>query len=89
VRLARELARKIEADPRFELAAPVLFSVVCFRYRGTDEENRALLDKVNSAGDVFISGTVLNGRFTLHLAVGNQATVASHVERAWELISRL
>jgi aromatic-L-amino-acid decarboxylase len=86
VRLAREFAKHIESDPRFELAAPVPFSVVCFRYKGTDDENRALLDRVNSAGDVFISGTVLNGKFTLHLAVGNQATTAAHVERAWELI---
>jgi aromatic-L-amino-acid decarboxylase len=86
VRLAREFAEWVEADPRFELAAPVPFSVVCFRYKGTDDENRALLERVNSTGDVFISGTVLNGRFTLHLAVGNQATTEAHVQRAWELI---
>ena len=86
VRLAGGLARQIEADPRFELAAPSPFSVVCFRYKGTDDENRALLDRVNSAGDAFISGTVLNGKFTLRLAIGNQATTAAHVERAWELI---
>jgi aromatic-L-amino-acid decarboxylase len=88
VRLARELAKQIKADPRFELAAPVPFSVVCFRYRGTDDENRALLDRVNAAGDVFLSGTVLNGRFTLHLAVGNQATTELHVQRAWELVGQ-
>jgi aromatic-L-amino-acid decarboxylase len=86
VRLAGEFARKIEADPRFELAAPVPFSVVCFRYKGTDDENRALLEKVNASGEAFISGTVLNGRFTLHLAVGNRATTTRHVERVWELI---
>ena len=88
VRLAREFARQIEADPRFELVAPVPFSVVCFRQKGTDDENRALLDRVNSAGEVFISGTVLNGRFTLHLAVGNQATTESHVQHAWDLIRK-
>ena len=31
--LARELAARIEADPGFELAAPVPFSTVCFRAR--------------------------------------------------------
>jgi len=86
VRLAREFAREVEADPRFELAAPAPFSVVNFRYKGTDDDNRRILDRVNAAGEVFISSTVLNGRFTLHLAIGNYATTKAHVERAWELL---
>jgi aromatic-L-amino-acid decarboxylase len=88
IRLAQNLAKQIEADPRFELAAPAPFSVVCFRRKGTDDENRTLLDRVNATGEVFISGTVLNGRFTLHLAVGNQATTESHVQHAWDLIRK-
>ena len=79
-------AREIEADPRFELAAPAPFSVVNFRYKGTDDDNRRILDHVNAAGDVFISSTVLNGRFTLHLAIGNYATAKAHVDRAWQLL---
>jgi aromatic-L-amino-acid decarboxylase len=86
VRLAQEFACKVDAHPRFERVAPVPFSVVCFRYKGADDQNRAILERVNATGEVFISGTVLNGRFTLHLAVGNRATTAAHVGRAWELI---
>jgi aromatic-L-amino-acid decarboxylase len=86
VRLAQEFARQVAADPRFELAAPVPFSVVNFRYKGSDSDNRRILDHVNAAGDVFISCTVLNNRFTLHLAIGNYATTAAHVERAWQLL---
>ena len=41
---------------------------------------------MNATGEVFISGTVLRGRFTLHLAVGNHQTTAAHILRAWELI---
>src|ERR1700733_3803496 len=44
---AHELAEAVDDDPRFERAAPAPFSVVCFRYKGTDEENRRLLDTVN------------------------------------------
>ncbi len=86
VRLAQKLAGEIADDPRFEIAAPVPFSVVCFRHKDGDEKNREILERVNASGEVFISGTVLNGRFTLHLAVGNQATTQKHVDRAWELI---
>ena len=84
--MARELAGTIGADGRFELMAPVPFSVVNFRYKGTDEENKAILERVNASGEVFISSTVLNGRFTLHVAVGNRGTTPEHVRRAWELV---
>jgi aromatic-L-amino-acid decarboxylase len=87
VRLAQEFACKVDADPRFERVAPTPFSVVCFRYKGSDDENRRIQEKVNASGDIFISGTVLNGRFTLRVAIGNQGTTAAHVNRAWELIA--
>jgi hypothetical protein len=41
---------------------------------------------VNASGEIFISGTVLNGLFTLRLAIGNRATKREHIERAWGLI---
>jgi len=88
IRMAQELAGWVDADERFERAAPAPFSVVCFRYRGSDEANRRLLDRVNAAGEVFLSGTVLRGQFTLHLAVGNYQTRPEHVRRAWEIVTR-
>lgn len=88
VRLAQELAAQVDAHPQFERTAPSPFSVVCFRYKGTDQDNQKILDEVNSSGEVFISGTVLRGQFTLHLAVGNQATTSAHVQRAWELVRK-
>lgn len=86
VALAQELAAQVDADDRFERTAPSRFSVVCFRYKGSDDENRRIQEQVNATGEVFISGTVLNGRFSLRLAVGNVATKREHVQRAWELI---
>jgi len=86
VRLARVFSDHIAADPRFEHVVPGRFSVVNFRYKGTDDDNLRLLERVNTAGDVFISGTFLSGRFILHLAVGNYLTTEAHIERAWELV---
>ncbi len=86
VRLAREFASWVDADPCFGRAAPVNFSVVNFRYQGSDDNNRRILEAVNATGEIFISNTVLNGRYTLHLAIGNHLTTAAHVRRAWELI---
>ncbi len=88
VGMARDLAAWVDDDPSFERTAPAPFSVVNFRYKGSDDENRAILDRVNATGEVFLSGTVLRGRFTLHLAIGNYGTRREHVARAWELVRR-
>jgi aromatic-L-amino-acid decarboxylase len=88
MRLARLFASWLEDSRTFELAAPVLFSVVCFRLRGerTDDDHARVLDAVNSSGEVFLSHTKLDGRYVLRLAIGNLNTAERHVRRAWELL---
>jgi aromatic-L-amino-acid decarboxylase len=88
VAMAQDFARMVDADPCFERTAAAPFSVVNFRYKGSDDENRRILDRVNATGEVFLSGTVLRRRFTMHLAVGNHQTRPEHVARAWELVRR-
>ncbi|MBI3278989.1 MAG: amino acid decarboxylase [Acidobacteria bacterium] len=80
---ARELAAEIGADARFEVVAPVPLSLICFRYRGTDEQNRRLLDAVNAAGTAFLSHTALNGSFVLRLAIGNLRTTREDLRVVW------
>ena len=84
--LARQFAGWVEGDGRFELAAPVPLSVVCFRRKGPDGPNQRLLEAVNSTGEAFLSHTVLNGRFVLRLAVGNMATRREDLELVWRRI---
>jgi aromatic-L-amino-acid decarboxylase len=85
---AQELAAGVDADARFERVAPAPLSVVCFRYKGTDGDNRQLLEAVNASGEFFLSHTVLRGKYTLHLAIGNMGTTRDHVMRAWEMVRR-
>ncbi|HET9215052.1 MAG TPA: aminotransferase class V-fold PLP-dependent enzyme [Gaiellaceae bacterium] len=89
VRLARLFASWIEEAPGWEVAAPVPFSVVCFRREGSDEENEALLERVNATGEAYLSHTVLEGRYVLRLAVGHHRTTEDDVRRAWELLQEL
>jgi aromatic-L-amino-acid decarboxylase len=86
IQWARDFAALVDAHPKFERIAPVPLSVVCFRYKGSDDENRALMEKVNASGRVFIASTVLNGRLTLRLAIGNLETTWKDVQEAWELL---
>jgi aromatic-L-amino-acid decarboxylase len=86
VRLARLFASWVENEPGWEIVAPYPFSVVCFHHDGSDEENEALLERVNATGEIYISGTRLNGRYVLRLAIGNMRTTEGDVARAWELL---
>ncbi len=88
IQWAQQFAALVDDDPKFERVAPVPFSAVCFRYKGSDAENQAIQEKVNRSGRVFISGTVLNGKFVLRLAIGNLATTWNDVQEAWGLIQK-
>jgi len=84
--LAREFAGWVDADERFERVAPVPFSVVCFRLNGSDDLNKAVIEKVNQSGTTFLSHTALNGHYVIRIAIGNIATGLADVEQAWKLI---
>ena len=86
VELAQGFARWIEESADFELAAKPPLNLVCFRHVGGDELNRSLLEALNAGGEVYLTHTVLDERFTLRLSVGQTHTEARHVERAWQLI---
>lgn len=86
VQLAQDFANKIKASDKFELAAPAPLNLVCFRYRGPDQFNRELLSCLNSSGRLYLTHTVLDGRYTLRFCVGQTHTEAHHVVQAWKRI---
>jgi aromatic-L-amino-acid decarboxylase len=87
IRLAKLFASLVEADSRFEIVAPAPFSTVCFRLKGSEAENQALIDRANASGKVFISHTVLRGKLTARFAVGNLRSSEEHIRAAWRIIS--
>ncbi len=93
IRLANLFKGWVEEDDRFELMAPVQFSLVCFRFkkdglneRELDALNADLLEKVNRSGKVFLTHTSLKGRYALRMAIGQRTTQERHVRDAWALI---
>jgi len=87
IRLARMFVSLVEKDSRFEVVAPAPFSTVCFRLKAGDAENQAMVDRVNATGKTFISHTILNGKLTARLAIGNGRTSEEHVRAAWAVIA--
>jgi len=86
VQLARMFAGWIKADERFELAVPPPLNLVCFRYRGSDDFNRRLMEQLNCGGRLYLTHTSLQDRLTLRLCVGQTHTEQRHVEAAWQEI---
>ena len=88
IRLAALFEGWVRDEPGLELCAPRPFSLVCFRLAASDEANEALLERVNSTGEVFLSHARLDGRYVLRLAVGNARTTEEDVRLAWEVLRR-
>ena len=86
VALAQQFVSWVKQDERFELAAPAPLNLVCFRHRGGDKVNEELMNRLNRSGDLYLTHTRLDGRFTLRLCVGQTNTEGRHVERAWRRI---
>jgi aromatic-L-amino-acid decarboxylase len=75
-------------DSRFELAAPHQLNLVCFRLQAGDRANQQLLERLNSSGDLYLTHTKLDDKFTLRFCVGQTNTQSRHVESAWRLIQQ-
>src|SRR5947209_9885923 len=88
---AGRLPMAVQAEPGWELMAPVPLSTVCFRAHpaGVDDEaelerlNTELVEAVNRSGVAFVSHTKVGGRYAIRIAIGNAASRWEHVERAW------
>lgn len=97
MRLAALFGSWVDASPDFERMAPIVFSTVCFRAhpQGLDDEetlnkyNEDLMNAVNETGQIFISHTKLQGRYTLRLAIGNIRTQEKHIKQAWTLLQEV
>ena len=76
----------MEQSDDFELAAPLSVRLVCFRHRAGDAFTEALMNRLNESGALYLTHTVLDGRFVLRLAIGAPATRREHVEAAWTRI---
>ena len=102
MRLTNLLVDWIKADKRFELAAPVVMPVVCFRLVTGDESSRRsgakadvstvdklngeIVERINASGRAYLTQTKLRGRTVMRIGFGNVLTTEDHVRAAWELI---
>jgi len=86
VKLGQQFKSWVAESEDFELAAPAPLNLVCFRLVGGDEINRQLMERLNQSGDLYLTHTSLDGKFTLRFCIGQTNTEERHVKKAWEKI---
>ncbi|MGZ5552329.1 MAG: pyridoxal phosphate-dependent decarboxylase family protein, partial [Chthoniobacterales bacterium] len=91
LRLAQLFTKWVKEDARFELSAPTVMGVVCFRIKAADEAtadklNSKLVETINAQGETYLMQTKLRGRAVMRLGLGNILTTEDHLRRVWEII---
>jgi glutamate/tyrosine decarboxylase-like PLP-dependent enzyme len=103
IRLSQSMAQAVAQHAELELATQDL-SITTFRYvpldlrtqvgtadaeRHLDAVNRALLDRLQRGGEVFLSNAVIGGRYLLRACIVNFHTDRSDVEAVPAIVARL
>ena len=78
---ARRFADEIVALPGVELLNDVVLNQVLFRFE-TDEQTDEVLRTVQTAGEVWMSGTTWDGRRAIRISVSNWQTTEEEIELA-------
>ncbi|XP_021961790.1 aromatic-L-amino-acid decarboxylase [Folsomia candida] len=87
-KLAHEFEKLVEKDARFELVAPVVMGLVCFRMKDkTNEENGKFLNAINGRGKIHLVSSHLHGKYIIRFAVCSTATASKDVAFAWKEIA--
>jgi len=85
--LTEHLYEALKADPNLEVPWAPDLTVVPFRLRdGDDAANRALLDAINESGRVFVSSTVLDGRFTIRVCIVSHRTHRDRIDECIDIV---
>ena len=86
ISLASEFKKLVEEDKRFEIFTDVIMGLVCFRFEGSNDFNKELNRRINAAGKIHMTPSLVNGCFILRFLVSSRLTESSDIRFAWEEI---
>ena len=86
VRLARDLADRLDADPRFETIAATPFALVSFRHIDGNEATTRLAGAINASGHSYVTASQIDDQAFIRVSVGQTHTEERHVDRLWAAI---
>jgi aromatic-L-amino-acid decarboxylase len=87
--LARVLYEGLREVPQLELPWEPELTIVPFRMRGGDDEgSKRLLERINASARVFLSSTIVEGRFTIRACILSHRTHRDRIDECIEIVQR-
>lgn len=91
IQLGERFENFIHSDKDFELVMPRNLNIVCFRYKGytstdLDTANEELLKIINKTGKVFLTHTLVNGKYAIRFVCGQTNVKEEHIDIAWDIV---
>lgn len=87
VKLAQDLADRVERHPRLETVAPTPFGLVSFAHLDGNDATARLVEAINATGTSYVVASTLGERLFVRVSIGSTLTEASHVDAVWQAIS--
>ncbi len=95
IQFARKLAGRLQDSSEFEVFEPQSLSIVCFRFAPfelrdeaeIDQVNKAMLEDVQLGGQVFLSSTIIDGRFWLRACIVNHRAQVADLETLVDVVT--
>ncbi|HPN37510.1 MAG TPA: pyridoxal-dependent decarboxylase [Melioribacteraceae bacterium] len=94
-RLAKLFVNLINNNPNFKIIAPVRLTTICIiginnKVSSNEELNKfnaQLMDEINKTGKVFLSHTVINGKFVIRVVISGLRTTEENIVECYNLLS--
>lgn len=80
---AKQYEALCRADSRFEIVTEVTMGLVCFRLKGSNEINEALLKRINGRGKIHLVPSKIDDTYFLRMAVCSRFTQPEDIEYSW------
>uniref|UniRef100_L7LUI3 Putative aromatic-l-amino-acid/l-histidine decarboxylase n=1 Tax=Rhipicephalus pulchellus TaxID=72859 RepID=L7LUI3_RHIPC len=88
VRLAKKFEQLVRSDSRFEVVNQVIFGLVCFRLKGSNQLNEKLLSSINASGKLHMVPASLNDRYVIRFCVCAPNACDADIAYAWHIVSQ-
>ena len=88
---ARWLAERVDAEPDWEVCAPVVLQTVCVRHvppgippEHLDAHQQDWAERLNATGRAFVTPAQIEGRWVVRLSIGAEPTERADIQALWD-----
>ncbi|XP_060516579.1 aromatic-L-amino-acid decarboxylase-like [Cylas formicarius] len=84
IALAHYFESLVRTDDRFEITQEVIMGLVCFRLKGSNDINEALLKRINGRGVIHLVPSKIRDTYFLRLAICSRMTEEADIDISWK-----